>query len=50
MGDPMRRDPTLVTRDVRDGLVSIDNARTLYKVVVTANGELDEGATAQLRA
>jgi N-methylhydantoinase B len=30
MGAPAERDPALVTRDVRDGLVSPANARTLY--------------------
>ena len=32
MGDPTARDPALVARDVRDGLVSAENARALYKV------------------
>ena len=31
MGDPAARDPALVARDVRDGLVSADAARALYK-------------------
>ena len=31
MGDPAARDPALVARDVRDGLVSAENARALYK-------------------
>ena len=34
MGDPATRDPALVARDVRDGLVSAENARGLYKVAV----------------
>ena len=34
MGDPTDRDPALVARDVRDGLVSADNASALYKVAV----------------
>ena len=38
---PTPRDPALVARDVRDGLVSADNARALYKVIVTADGTLD---------
>ena len=49
MGDPATRDPALVARDVRDGLVSVDNARIQYKVVVTADGTLDAAATARLR-
>jgi len=31
MGDPASRDPALVARDVRDGLVSAEVARALYK-------------------
>jgi N-methylhydantoinase B len=50
MGDPVSRDPALVARDVRDGLVSVDNARALYKVVVSADGAWDQAATAQLRS
>ncbi|OJW28610.1 MAG: 5-oxoprolinase [Rhodospirillales bacterium 69-11] len=49
MGDPTTRDPALVARDVRDGLVSAANARAHYKVVVTADGVLDQAATAALR-
>ena len=50
MGDPASRDPALVARDVRDGLVSVDNARALYKVAVSADGAWDQAATAQLRS
>jgi N-methylhydantoinase B len=49
MGDPTTRDPALVARDVRDGLVSVENARALYKVIVTVHGGLDEAATKSLR-
>jgi N-methylhydantoinase B len=49
MGDPCARDPMLVARDVRDGLVSDENARRLYKVAVGDDGSLDEAATAMLR-
>jgi N-methylhydantoinase B len=49
MGDPTTRDPTLVARDVRDGLVSVEMARTIYKVAVSPNGRLDTTATAKLR-
>ena len=49
MGDPTTRDPVLVARDVRDGLVSAENARTLYKVVVAQDGTIDVGATTRLR-
>ena len=49
MGPAASRDPALVARDVRDGLVSPDAARTLYRVAVAADGALDENATAALR-
>jgi N-methylhydantoinase B len=49
MGDPTERDPARVARDVRDGLVSAENARALYKVAVGENGALDAAATRQLR-
>ena len=49
MGDPMAREPALVARDVRDGLVSVEEARALYKVVVDAGGTLDTAATIALR-
>ena len=49
MGDPTARDPALVARDVRDGLVSAENARLLYKVAVKADGTLDETGTTMLR-
>jgi N-methylhydantoinase B len=49
MGDPCARDPSLVAQDVRDGLVSAENARRLYKVAVTPDSALDKTATAALR-
>ena len=49
MGDPATRDPAMVARDVRDGLVSAENARVHYKVAIGADGTLDEAATTQLR-
>jgi N-methylhydantoinase B len=50
MGDPATRDPALVARDVRDGLVSVEDARTVYCVALAADGAVDEAATAGLRA
>jgi N-methylhydantoinase B len=50
MGNPTTRDPALVARDVRDGLVSAENAQTLYRVAVNQTGTLDEAATQALRA
>jgi len=49
MGDPATRDPRLVARDVRGGLVSVAAARTLYKVAVATDGTLDEEATRRER-
>ncbi|MGH7105931.1 MAG: hydantoinase B/oxoprolinase family protein [Acetobacteraceae bacterium] len=50
MGDPVLRDPALVARDVRDGLVSPAAARDLYKVVLGADGTADLAATTALRS
>ena len=50
MGDPLERDPELVASDVRDGLVSPENARALYKVVASDDGKIDTAATGQLRS
>jgi N-methylhydantoinase B len=49
MGDPATRDPILVARDVRDGLVSAANARAFYKVALTEAGAVDEPETARMR-
>ena len=51
VGDPLLRDPELVCRDVRDGLVSVDQARSAYGVILAADGKsVDPDATAALRA
>jgi N-methylhydantoinase B len=49
LGRPEARDPALVARDVRDGLVSNDVARTVYRVALDADGSVDRTATAGLR-
>jgi N-methylhydantoinase A/oxoprolinase/acetone carboxylase beta subunit/N-methylhydantoinase B/oxoprolinase/acetone carboxylase alpha subunit len=50
-GDPFRRDPAAVLRDVRDGVVSARAAADHYGVVLTADGRaVDDAATARLRA
>ncbi|HUZ84036.1 MAG TPA: hydantoinase B/oxoprolinase family protein, partial [Gaiellales bacterium] len=48
-GDPLKRDPELVAKEVRRGLVTADGARR-SGVVVTAEGQVDASATAALRA
>jgi N-methylhydantoinase B len=49
MGEPTARDPALVARDVRDGLVSATVAREVYRVAVDAKGVLDPAGTTALR-
>lgn len=49
-GDPRRRDPEAVARDVRQGKVSVAAAREAYGVVTDGSGRLDPAATAELRA
>jgi N-methylhydantoinase B len=48
-GDPLERDPAAVARDVVDEKVSLEAARELYGVVVSADGAVDEEATEELR-
>jgi N-methylhydantoinase B len=47
-GDPLERDPLAVMDDLLEGRISEQAARTVYGVV-TANGTLDERATARER-
>jgi N-methylhydantoinase B/oxoprolinase/acetone carboxylase alpha subunit len=47
-GDPLRRAPEQVVHDVGEGLVSPEQARAIYGVVV-AGGDLDGEATARTR-
>ena len=49
MGDPTQRDPAQVARDVRDGLVSVANAKNLYKVALTDTLAVDATETARIR-
>jgi N-methylhydantoinase B len=49
-GDPLDREPVLVARDVRDGHVTEELARSAYGVVLGAAGELDAAATEARRA
>ncbi len=48
-GDPLERDPALVAKEVRQGLVTPEGARR-YGVVCDAEGALDAAATEALRA
>ena len=49
-GAALERDPAKVAEDVRLGYVNANSARDLYACVVSADGELDQAATATLRA
>ncbi len=49
-GMPRERDPRLVLKDVRDGKVSAERARGVYRVAVEAGSlTVDEAATSKLR-
>jgi N-methylhydantoinase B len=48
-GDPRKRPAEKVAEDVRRGLVSIEAARELYGVALTAELAVDEAETAALR-
>jgi N-methylhydantoinase B len=47
-GDPLQRDPELVAKEVRQGLVTLPGARR-YGVVIAVDGSVDIPATAALR-
>ncbi len=48
-GDPLKRDPEAVERDVLDGIVSREAAAALYGVVLQEDGSLNEEATIAFR-
>ncbi len=49
-GPPAARDPELVLRDVRHGIVSLERAATEYRVIIDrANWSVDRSATARVR-
>lgn len=48
-GDPLRRDPDKVVRDVADGYVSGEAARDCYAVVLDDAGAVDQAATEAAR-
>jgi N-methylhydantoinase B len=49
-GNPAERDPVAVAHDVEQSYVSREAAHEIYRVVLKADGQVDEGATALLRA
>jgi N-methylhydantoinase B len=48
-GDPLRRDPISVARDVQRGYYTEADARERFRVVLAADGTLDQTATEALR-
>jgi N-methylhydantoinase B len=48
-GDPRKRPAEKVAEDVVHGLVSVEKARELYGVALTADLKVDEAETARLR-
>jgi N-methylhydantoinase B len=49
-GDPLDRPLAVVGQDVADRAVSVAAAKALYGVIASADGTVDEAASAQLRA
>ena len=47
-GDPLKRDPALVAKEVEQGFVTMEGARA-YGVVIVSDGRVDEAATKALR-
>ena len=48
-GLPEEREPERVARDVREGWVSLQAAREIYRVAIDETGQVDVDATAMLR-
>jgi N-methylhydantoinase B len=49
-GDPFKRDPALVLRDVMLGYYTVEQAKEMFGVAVSADGQLDLAATQTLRS
>ncbi len=48
-GSPSERDPATVARDVREGWISVERARDVYRVALDAGGAVDPAGTQALR-
>jgi N-methylhydantoinase B len=48
-GSPDQREPERVADDVREGLITVERARDVYKVAVDTDGTVDPQATEELR-
>jgi N-methylhydantoinase B len=49
-GDPRTRDPQRVADDVLDGLITAEEARRDYAVVIDAEGRVDDASTERVRS
>jgi N-methylhydantoinase B len=49
-GAPETREPSRVAADVRNGFIDSTAASSLYRVALKPDGEVDDAATARLRA
>jgi len=49
-GSPLDRELDLVAEDVREGYVSAEVARQVYKVALDGHGQVDHAATQALRS
>ena len=47
-GNPLERDPALVAKEIKQGLVTVEGAKA-YGVVIAADGSVDAAATEKLR-
>ena len=50
LGDPAERDPAQVADDLRNGFISEERAKAVYKVAVRSDLSVDPDATGKLRA
>jgi N-methylhydantoinase B len=48
-GDPLARESADLALDIRDGLITSEQAASTYRVAVRPGGEVDLAATARLR-
>ncbi|UUZ68676.1 hypothetical protein LP416_01625 [Polaromonas sp. P2-4] len=48
-GDPLERDVELVAEDVREGYVSAEVAREVYRVALDSRGQVEQDGTRALR-
>ena len=47
-GNPLKRDPEKIRRDVKDGVVSNDAAKEIYGLVIDKDGNINHEATTKL--